>query len=128
MDFGTADVNREHVYRRHAAPIHCTRCGQVFETETALTNHSRSTVVCEIRSFEAPEGFNKEQEKKLRSRKREGNPTEEDLWRKMYRILFPLDDNTSIPSPCKSIICSKHPECSNWNPDLGSQYLLLKGF
>jgi hypothetical protein len=47
-------------------------------------------------------GFNKDQDAQLRSRKRDPTVrTEGDRWRKVYRILFPLDFEDSIPSPCK---------------------------
>lgn len=52
------------------------------------------------------EGFNKDQEKKLRSRKKAtADTTDEDKWREIYMILFPDDDLASIPTPCKHFIC-----------------------
>ncbi len=53
------------------------------------------------------EGFTKDQEKRLRSRKKtNADMTDEDKWREIYMILFP-DDEHAIPSPCKfnSAVC-----------------------
>jgi len=49
------------------------------------------------------EGFNKEQEKRLRTRKKMPSHTEVDRWVEIYKILFPDADETNIPSPCKWI-------------------------
>lgn len=49
------------------------------------------------------DGFTKEQEELLRSRRRtrpDNSPA--DKWREMYMLLFPGDDIDSIPSPCKT--------------------------
>lgn len=47
------------------------------------------------------EGFTKDQEKKLRSRKKaQPNMTDEDKWVEIYMILFPDDDPDSVPTPC----------------------------
>jgi len=46
------------------------------------------------------EGFTKDQETRLRSRKKaQADTTDEDKWREIYMILFPDDDEASIPSP-----------------------------
>lgn len=51
------------------------------------------------------EGFTKDQEKRLRSRKKtHTDMTDEDKWREIYTILFPDDDPGAIPSPRKSIL------------------------
>jgi hypothetical protein len=39
----------------------------------------------------------------LKSRKKEADEvTERDKWRRVYRILFPYDDHSKMPSPCNS--------------------------
>jgi hypothetical protein len=48
------------------------------------------------------EGFDKQQEKKLKSRKR-STLSEEEKWRETFRILFPDDEEENIPSPCEYI-------------------------
>ncbi|XTI94758.1 hypothetical protein V2W45_1257270 [Cenococcum geophilum] len=99
---GWASVHRvkEHLYRRHALPIHCARCCLTFKSEAELKEHYRSPNTCDMRDDEPPEGFDNEQEKKLRSRKRSTHTqTEEEMWKEMYRTLFPNDDEATFPSP-----------------------------
>ncbi|KAL2008441.1 hypothetical protein VTN00DRAFT_6635 [Thermoascus crustaceus] len=91
---------KEHLYRRHALPIRCPRCYQSFKSDEALKNHQRAPQSCEVCEEDTIEGFDKEQEKKLKSRKRSSlKQSEEDRWREVYRILFPDDLPSSIPSP-----------------------------
>lgn len=95
-------VYREHLYRSHKLEIRCPRCCEVFESDKALIQHQRASSECPVRSEPLGEGFNESQEKRLRSRKRDQEAVnEEDKWRKVYRILFPDDDHTQIPTPCK---------------------------
>jgi hypothetical protein len=49
------------------------------------------------------DGISKAQEEKLR-RKKKSTETEEKLWKAMYCILFPDDDEDTITSPCKIMI------------------------
>ncbi|KAK3331329.1 hypothetical protein B0H66DRAFT_469697 [Apodospora peruviana] len=102
---GWASVHRvkEHVYRRHSKAIRCVRCGETFETNTALEEHYRLPERCEVKTMGLqPEELTLEQEKALRKRKKFAS--EEEKWRDMYRILFPSvdddnDDDDAIPSP-----------------------------
>ncbi|KAH8897567.1 hypothetical protein GQ53DRAFT_759818 [Thozetella sp. PMI_491] len=55
---------------------------------------------CSVQSAELPEGYNKEQEKTLRKRKKI-DCSEEQRWRDMYMVLFPDDGEDMIPTPCK---------------------------
>jgi hypothetical protein len=89
------------VYRRHELPIRCARCKVVFEDEPSVQNHLEELESCQVIKTEDFDGYNKEQEKQLRRRKRPPNQTEEDKWFEMYRILFPEDEQDSLPSPCK---------------------------
>jgi len=59
---------------------------------------------CTIKQNTVPhEGFTKDQEKRLRSRKKaHADMTDEDKWVEIYQILFPDDDPESIPGPCES--------------------------
>jgi hypothetical protein len=103
---GWATVHRvkEHVYRRHHQPIFCPRCYAVFDDEEGSNEHMRMNPPCETVENPAEqivEGFNKDQEKKLRSRKRNAAQSERDRWIEMYKILFPDDEESSIPEPCK---------------------------
>ncbi|OCK96479.1 uncharacterized protein K441DRAFT_455207, partial [Cenococcum geophilum 1.58] len=95
---------KEHLYRKHALPIQCPRCCRPFENDAALNKHHQALEGCELGQGEAIESFNKEQEKRLRSRKRPAlEQTEEDKWKEVYRILFPDYNLSTIPSPCKHI-------------------------
>ncbi|KAK3319451.1 hypothetical protein B0H66DRAFT_475781 [Apodospora peruviana] len=90
---------KTHLYRRHAPPPQCPRCWGVFKTEDILKAHLQQDPPCEVGRKALVEGFSKEQEKKLRSRKKaQPNMTDKDKWREIYFILFPDDDRDSIPS------------------------------
>jgi len=94
---------KEHLYRVHALPVQCKRFGLEFRSEkadTELEQHQRSLESCELRHEELAEGLSKEQEKMLRSKKRPARAqSEAEKWEGMYRILFPLANEASIPSP-----------------------------
>jgi hypothetical protein len=80
----TKDIDvlmREHLYRRHALPIHCARCFLTFESEAELKEHYRSPNTCDLHDDGPPEEFINE-EKKLRCRKRSTHTqTEEEKWK-----------------------------------------------
>lgn len=78
----------------------CPRCYVNFETEQRLQEHLRYRVRCEIRD-PSSEGISPETEKLLRSKKRHLNETEEEKWKRIYRILFGNVDENDIPSPCE---------------------------
>ncbi|KAL1836191.1 hypothetical protein VTJ49DRAFT_5458 [Mycothermus thermophilus] len=67
----------------------------------ALRLHIQQDPPCRIQEKRTlQEGFTKDQEKKLRSRKKtHADMNDEDKWREIYTILFPDDDHSSIPSP-----------------------------
>ncbi|KAI9685725.1 MAG: hypothetical protein M1822_004285 [Bathelium mastoideum] len=89
-----------HLYKHHVRPIQCARCWETFEEESVHTEHQRALERCPVREKKLALGFDREQEKKLRSKRRGKDiKTEEDRWRHVYRILFPDDDEASIPSP-----------------------------
>ncbi|KAF2477623.1 uncharacterized protein BDR25DRAFT_2571 [Lindgomyces ingoldianus] len=91
---------KEHLYRNHTLPIFCPRCYATFKVQALLHEHQRADERCPKRHEVAIEGFDKLQEKRLRSRKRvQPEVSEEDKWREMYRILFPDDDDMLMPSP-----------------------------
>ncbi|OCL01736.1 hypothetical protein AOQ84DRAFT_306122, partial [Glonium stellatum] len=95
---------REHLYRRHALPIECPRCCKSFGSEEDCREHLQALEACEIRKQTRREGFNKDQETKLRSKRRSPMPlTEEEKWKAIWRTLFPSEAKDDIPSPCRSI-------------------------
>lgn len=93
---------KEHIFRRHRLPIHCLRCHDVFLNEEGLEKHYQSQTPCQLRAgVKSLEGITASQERQLRSRKR-SDKTEEDKWRDVYRVCFPLredEDPTPVPSP-----------------------------
>ncbi|KAK4445174.1 hypothetical protein QBC34DRAFT_166066 [Podospora aff. communis PSN243] len=97
---GWSTVHRvkEHIYRTHALPTRCARCGEEFQNEADLTAHQRRPQGCEVREVEQAEGCTKDQEKALRKRTK-GLESEEEKWKEMYRILFPDDPEDAIPTP-----------------------------
>ncbi|GAB1316788.1 hypothetical protein MFIFM68171_06998 [Madurella fahalii] len=100
---GWEEVHRvkTHLYRRHPLPIQCPRCWDVFKADSQLQLHLQQDPPCTIREKDTlHEGFTKDQEKRLRSRKKtHADMTDEDKWREIYMILFPDDDPSSIPPP-----------------------------
>lgn len=97
-------IVREHLFRVHRLPkFRCNRCAWEFQNSKELASHQRSTRPCELQVFEEQlEGINSEQEAQLKSRKRDStNKLEEEKWNDTYRILFPADDLSNIPTPCQ---------------------------
>ncbi|KAF2848098.1 hypothetical protein T440DRAFT_176910 [Plenodomus tracheiphilus IPT5] len=91
---------KEHLYREHTTPIHCRRCCNEFDNEDQLTEHSSSTVTCEVAVATKFEGFDKDQERKLKSRKMMFRAhSEEHKWKIVYLILFPDTGLFELPSP-----------------------------
>ncbi|ROW13874.1 hypothetical protein VPNG_03638 [Cytospora leucostoma] len=93
---------KEHIYRRHRLPIHCLRCHKVFLSDDGLEKHYQAQTPCQLRAgVKTLQGITSSQERQLRSRKR-SDKTEEDKWRDVYRVCFPLRENEDpipIPSP-----------------------------
>jgi hypothetical protein len=102
---GWDEVHRvkTHLYRRHPLPTQCPRCWEPFKADAPLQEHLQQDPPCAVRSNRTlQEGFTKDQEKKLRSRKKtHADMTDEDKWREIYLILFPDDDQSTVPSPCE---------------------------
>lgn len=95
---------REHLYRKHALPkFTCHRCCEPFDAEEDLQAHARAPEPCQVHDPEPLDGFNQDQEKRLRSRKKTAGEelTEPEKWRQMYRILFPDVAEDEIPLPCE---------------------------
>ncbi|KAF2106959.1 hypothetical protein BDV96DRAFT_311431 [Lophiotrema nucula] len=91
---------KEHLYRNHRLPVFCPRCYETFSVDALLHVYQRADEPCAKRPEEAIEGFDSVQERSLKSRKKpKSELTEEDKWKDMYRILFPDDDDSLMPSP-----------------------------
>lgn len=96
---------RSHLYRRHEL-IQCPRCWCTHKNTRSLTVHLQMDPPCEKQqNMGLADGVTQEQKEKLLSRKKaHGDMTHEERWRHIYMILFPDDDENSIPSPCKSLL------------------------
>ncbi|KAK5660526.1 hypothetical protein OQA88_13075 [Cercophora sp. LCS_1] len=91
---------RAHVYARHVSPPQCPRCWEPFE-DGELLKHLQQDLPCAVQAErKVLDGYTKEQEKMLRSRKKARcGMSEEEKWIEMYRILFPDDRVSLVPNP-----------------------------
>ncbi|CAM1503539.1 Fc.00g011300.m01.CDS01 [Cosmosporella sp. VM-42] len=99
---GWSEIHRvkEHLLRRHRLSDYtCARCFEDFKTESELQGHQRQPIPCPVQDRPpGKEGINKEQEARLKSRKKSsGSKTEVERWYEMYKILFPDEEN--VPNP-----------------------------
>ncbi|KAM7203143.1 hypothetical protein V8F20_004085 [Naviculisporaceae sp. PSN 640] len=92
---------KEHVYRKHALPVRCPRCHQVFDTELQKDDHISQEERCaQTEDTSPPEGIDADKAKLLRSRKGKNKEASEvEKWNEMYMILFPEADSANLPSP-----------------------------
>ncbi|KAF2828194.1 hypothetical protein CC86DRAFT_242906, partial [Ophiobolus disseminans] len=98
--FTTVARLKEHLYRRHLLPPQCHRCCTTFTNDVTLREHQRDPRGCDVREQVPLEGFDKEQERRLKSKKKsQVHQTEEEKWKGVYRILFPDDGEADIPTP-----------------------------
>ncbi|KAF2811314.1 uncharacterized protein BDZ99DRAFT_559216 [Mytilinidion resinicola] len=72
---------------------------KIFNGDNDLLDHLQTPEVC--RRYDNPqlEGFTREQEAMLKSKKKSSAETEEQKWKAGYKILFPQDQDDDIPSP-----------------------------
>lgn len=106
---------REHIYRCHQCPVFCQRCFESFENDEELTKHIRGEASCEVRERKVFDGITKEQQAALRSRKHLlfRGLSEEDQWRRIYRIIFPEAMDANTPSPCALTLKLSHDANAN---------------
>ncbi|KAF4928164.1 hypothetical protein CGCVW01_v002137 [Colletotrichum viniferum] len=92
---------KEHLYRSHRQQPHCAKCGEPFADESSQEKHGvcSSSLTHSVTGNHLQElkGFDKEQEARLRDRKRKRGESNEEKWKDIFNILFP--DTTEIPSP-----------------------------
>ncbi|KAK4213000.1 heterokaryon incompatibility protein-domain-containing protein [Rhypophila decipiens] len=91
--FETTARLKEHLYRAHH--IHpCLRCGKIFESREAVSQHSQLIQACNLvpwrESFNPSQGFEDLQKEKL------GKKTVR-TWQQIFSILFPRDDPNTYP-------------------------------
>ncbi|TPX08859.1 uncharacterized protein E0L32_009677 [Thyridium curvatum] len=94
---------------------------EIFKNDDGLKEHQRSKTPCPLKTEKPHDGFNKAQEKQLKSRQRPG-ANEIQKWEDMYRILFPED---LIPSPYYDGQYSEDPDAEDGSK---SHYAKLENF
>lgn len=84
-------------------PAICPRCQEQFDSEEEVTGHLNAPERCEKKPRKAnEEGFDREQELRLRTKKRsKGEGSEEEKWRAVFMVLFPNAPVSEVPSPCR---------------------------
>ncbi|KAI0103402.1 heterokaryon incompatibility protein-domain-containing protein [Daldinia grandis] len=91
---GWASIARlkEHLYRVHFV-YRCRRCKSRFDTAAGLDSHYEDVTPCTVSSAppDPMEGFNEHQRESIKCRRVQN-------WKNIYQILFPDDDERSIPS------------------------------
>ncbi|KAK4154092.1 hypothetical protein C8A00DRAFT_14760 [Chaetomidium leptoderma] len=113
---------KEHLYRRHYKP-HCPRCKQTFSDARELAEHEMAVVRCEVLDMIPPSDITTHQEKQLKSRKHTTRrQTEEEKWRDIYRLLFPMEE---VPSPYAEPAEDMIPTTSESHASLNFQHFLL---
>ncbi|KAI1748056.1 kinase-like domain-containing protein [Xylaria castorea] len=91
---------KEHLYRKHTSPNYqCPRCLVEFEDNSNLRQHQRNTASCIVHTNTESgiERIDAEQVVKLKKKTR--RCSDEEKWNDIYRIIFPLDPTTHMPSP-----------------------------
>jgi hypothetical protein len=87
-------------------PLHCRRCYTTFSNETQLTEHALASETCAVKPAISIEGFDKVQERALKSRRGSSlAKTDEEEWKAVYLILFPDSASSESPSPRTSAPC-----------------------
>lgn len=89
---------KEHLYRQHILR-QCSRCYLNFKTDEELQEHQRQPQSCELRVENRMEGIDHIKLKQLQSRKGLAGTSERERWEAVYRILFPDDDFSQMPTP-----------------------------
>ena len=83
-------------------PIQCVRCWHSFKTSEECEEHQRAPQACETRSRVIADGYDRDQERLLRSKKKPAVvQSESDKWKQVWKTLFPEDGDNDIPTPCK---------------------------
>jgi hypothetical protein len=99
-----ADASREHLRRKHVLEkLQCERCWREFTLKQEFEEHDgaiNSHNECQL--LDKPRGYTNVMSQRQRSRiydrrKSREVGTDDEKWRVIYHILFPLE---AIPSPC----------------------------
>jgi len=82
-------------------PIQCPSCSQKFKSDQTFTHHLEVEAHCDAGGDDAEpiKGLENLLEKIRPTNKSKSEPLEEDMWKALYRTLFPDDPKDQIPSP-----------------------------
>jgi hypothetical protein len=87
------------LYRKHFSEFQCQRCKTKLHSRVELDRHAESPSVCHPRARHLNDGFTFETWLILHNKKKSfQGQDEEDRWREIYLVLFPLSN--SIPELC----------------------------
>ncbi|OCL08075.1 hypothetical protein AOQ84DRAFT_439822 [Glonium stellatum] len=91
---------KEHLYRTHVLDKYiCPRCYLSVLDDSQLKEHIRQEPPCDVHQGGPAEGIDSEKMTKLKNKKGISNQSDEERWKAIYRILFPDDDFSNMPSP-----------------------------
>ncbi|KAK3385483.1 hypothetical protein B0H63DRAFT_394247 [Podospora didyma] len=126
-DWPTISRLKEHLYRRHYK-IHCPRCKVIFNDARGLASHEMLPLGCEVIDAVPPGDITAAQEKQLKSRSRKHaarRQTDEEKWEDIYRLLFQVPLEESVPSPYPEFVEDLGPISPESKNKLGLQHFLL---
>ena len=75
------------------------KCNSNFKTDNYLKKHQKQIEGCDLRNGQLKEGLDQGKIERLKDRKIFSGMDEMEKWRAVYRILFPNEDISQIPSP-----------------------------
>jgi hypothetical protein len=87
---------KQHIWRSHCIPVHCSSCNMTFKTESERDAHQRQRPPCDVKLPVAWDGITKEQEKTLHKRSDSRKSTQMQ-WNDIFEILFPGSPLPSSP-------------------------------
>lgn len=75
------------------------KCNSSFRTDNYLKRHQEQKEGCDLRNGQLIEGLDQGKIERLKDRKIFSGMDEMEKWRAVYRILFPNEDVSKMPSP-----------------------------
>ncbi|OJD31276.1 uncharacterized protein BKCO1_5000034 [Diplodia corticola] len=93
---------KEHLDRVHDGSIQCPRCFKLFKKQDEVAAHLRvagEEMCVQVQEQPHKDVFNASQASELKVKGRMRGHSIEEKWRTIWRILFPSDQEHTIPSP-----------------------------
>ncbi|KAI1659427.1 hypothetical protein F4813DRAFT_352953 [Daldinia decipiens] len=87
---------RQHIVRKHSGPIHCPRCGMIFDRDLKRDEHIRHDA-CEIKDFLDIEGLTTDQLTRVRDAAMINSWSSEEKWYQIWDTLFPGASRPASP-------------------------------